>query len=83
MKLVKGNNLTEAQRKHVLQAFIYRLTVENNYPERNPCGATVDPITDKQWLTDHAFYITNDDDLSGLHTHCEPSYLADTFEQVS
>ena len=77
MKLIKGNNLTTTQKMQVLRMFRMRLTIENNYPRVNPCGATIAPITDKQWLTDNSFYICNNGNLSSRHTHCEPAFLAD------
>lgn len=77
MKLIKGKNLNDEQKQQVLRMYVHRLTVENNYPAINPCGARVKPITDKQWLKEHAFYVCNNGDLSQKHNHCEPAFLAD------
>jgi len=77
MKLIRGNNLTPLQQKVVLSAYTYRLTTENGYPSRNPCGATVPAISDARWLKEHAFYITSAGRLSNRHRHCVPAYMAD------
>ena len=77
MKLVKGDALSAEARQQVLAAYVYRLTMENGYPARNPCGARVPPISDAQWLAEHAFYIRKDGRLAGNRHHAEPSFLAD------
>jgi len=77
MKLIKGNELPHNLKKEVLRKYTYRLTTENGYPEYNPCNGSVPAITDEQWLSEHAFYITNNGKLSCHHLRCEPAYLAD------
>lgn len=37
----------------------------------------VAPISDAQWLAEHAFYVTNAGSLSRKHSHCEPYYMAE------
>lgn len=78
-KLVKGRDLTPDQVSQVKRAFIYRLTVENGYPKRNPTGASVPAVTDAQWIDDHAFYITKEGKLSRARgeNHCEPAFMAE------
>jgi len=82
-KLVKGRDLTPEQIVEVKRAFIYRLTWENRYPDENPCGATVDPITDEEWISKHAFYITKAGKLSNApgENHCEPVFMAEVTEE--
>lgn len=77
MKLTKGNKLPSELQEQIKRNYIYRLTIENGYPEKNPCNAKVPAIGDEQWLAEHAFYVTNNGALSKKHTHCEPHYLAD------
>lgn len=76
-QLVKGENLTADQIKQVKATFVYRLTVENGYPQRNPCKASVPAIRDAQWLREHAFYINRDGKLASKPRHCEPVCLAE------
>ena len=77
MKLTRGDKLTPEQRAAVLRVYVYRLTTENGYAQRNPCRARVPAISDEQWLREHAFYVTKDGHLSNRHGHCEPAYLAE------
>lgn len=77
MKLTKGTQLNEATKREVLRSFVYRLTTENGYPGRNPCGARVPAISDAQWLSEHAFYVTKSGALARNRHHAEPHYLAD------
>ena len=77
-RLVKGENLSSAQIKQVKAAFVYRLTIENGYPQRNPCGATVPAVSDAQWIKEHAFYIrSSDGQLADKPAYCEPVSMAD------
>lgn len=76
-KLTVGTQLLPATRRHVLSAYLYRLTIENGYPERNPCGARVPAITDAQWLQEHAFYTRKDGSLDNHMRYCEPAFLAE------
>ena len=75
--LLRGDKLPGLTRQAVLRQYTYRLTVENNYPARNPCQARVPAITDAQWLAEHAFYVNRDGRLSRRHKHCMPHYMAD------
>jgi hypothetical protein len=77
MKLVKGDKLAPETRREVLNAFVYRLTSENGYPARNPCGARVPAISDTQWLSEHAFYVRVDGKLARNRRHAEPCFLAE------
>lgn len=77
-RLVKGENLSSAQVKQVKAVFVHRLTTENGYPQRNPCGATVPAISDEQWIKEHAFYIRSSDGrLADKPNHCEPVFMAE------
>lgn len=73
MNLVNGSKLKPSTRAAALARFTNRLTTENGYPQRNPCGASVPAISDEQWLAEHDFYVTNSGKLSNLHGHCEPA----------
>jgi hypothetical protein len=73
MNLVNGSKLKLAARAEALARFIYRLTTENGYPQRNPCGARVPAISDEEWLANHDFYVTNSGKLLNRHGHCEPA----------
>lgn len=77
MKLVTGDKLSSEARREVLSAFVYRLTTENGYPARNPCGARVPAISDEQRLKEHAFYVTKSGRLARNRHHAEPHYAAD------
>lgn len=74
MELVNGNKLPFALQEEVKRKFPYRLTTENGYPEKNPCGARVKPISDAEWLARTDFYVTNKGALSNRHNHCHTSY---------
>lgn len=83
-RLVKGRDLTPEQVAAVKRAFIYRLTTENGYPQRNPFGPhfdkpTVAAVSDAQWIDDHAFYITKKGELSNANgeKHAEPAWMAE------
>lgn len=75
MRLITGDKLPPAARAEVLRAYVYRLTTENGYPARNPCGARVPAITDSQWLADHAFWVTNSGRLARNRHHAEPACM--------
>lgn len=75
-ELVKGEDLTPAQRAQVLEAYIYRWTNENEGVEsRFPGGQgpTMDKQSDEDWIKEHAFRFTNDGRLMGS---AQPVYLA-------
>lgn len=74
-KLIPGNQLSAGQQRMVKAAFVYRLTSENGYPQRNPTGAIVEPISDAEWLEKYAFYIKANGDLANKPNHCEPIYF--------
>lgn len=78
-KLIKGENLTPAQVQYVKSAFVYRLTTENGYPQRNPCNARVPAISDAQWIEERAFWFNNDGTPCHARgkSHAEPAFLAD------
>lgn len=77
MRLTKGNELSSATRAEVLRAYVYRLTTENGYPKRNPCGARVPAISDSQWLSEHAFWVTSSGRLARNRHHAEPAFMAE------
>ena len=82
-KLVKGQDLTPEQVRAVKAAFTYRWTKENlvhvvsTYVRKGISVPTMLPVTDEQWLNDHAFYIRQDGTLADIPKHCEPAYMAD------
>lgn len=76
-KLTPGNKLSPAQIAQVKRAFVYRLTTENGYPQRNPTGARVPAITDEQWINEHAFYFRKDGQLASRPAHCEPAFMVE------
>jgi hypothetical protein len=76
-KLVRGDKLTDAQRRQVLNAFIYRLTFENQrqHPAQvKQAGGRV-TMSDGQWIREHAFRFTKSGQLSGRWA--EPHFLAE------
>ena len=73
MNLVNGSKLSLNARREALLRFAHRLTTENGYPQRNPCGARVPAISDAQWLKEHDFYVKKDGSLSLSFNHCEPA----------
>ena len=77
MALITGDKLSARLQAEVLRAYTFRTTIENGYPRRNPCKARIAAITDRQWLVDHAFYITKRGTLDARRRHAEPAYLAD------
>ena len=68
MKLVKGSELNDSQRRQVYAAYVNRF---------HAIGTGKYYATDNDWLVDHAFYFTKEGKLSRNHNHCEPHYLAD------
>jgi len=64
MKLIKGDQLSESQRREVLGAYIHRHL-------DTTCK------TDAEWLAKHAFYVTKAGRLARNHRYCEPAYLAE------
>lgn len=77
MKLVKGSDIHPSRHAAILARFVYRLTTENGYPERNPCGATCPAISDAQWIAEHAFWLRKDGQLVLNRRYAEPAFMAD------
>lgn len=77
MKLVKGSDIHPSLHAAILAPFVYRLTVENGYPARNPTGARVPAVTDREWLDAHAFWLRKDGRLAANRRHAEPAFMAD------
>lgn len=75
MKLVKGTNLSEQQRRNVLAAFPYRHTVERPDPARQQPPA----YSDADFVQRYAFYMRNDGRLADRPNHCVPIALYDAF----
>lgn len=74
MKLVKGKDLSDAQRQEVMRAFVHRgysIGVGKHY------------ATDDAWIIDHAFYMTKSGRLSLRAVRCEPHYLADSYNNCA
>lgn len=67
--LIKGQNLTERQRREVLMCYINR---------HHAIGEGGYYANDEAWLRDHAFHFVKDGSrLARNRHHCEPSFLAD------
>lgn len=84
--LIKGKNLTKQQRTMVLNAFIYRLTIENiaiagkiyRHVEGKKITERRVTETDAQWLNKHAFHFVKDGSrLMENRKHAEPEFMAD------
>ena len=80
--LIKGKNLTDKQRKEVLNTFGYRWTVENKSRSSFWHGIhgkpTMELQSDEDWLAEHAFHFVKDGSrLCFNRHHAEPHYLAD------
>jgi len=84
-QLIKGDQLTPSQQREVLRADIFagRWTKENyerakvwEHSSNIPDLSDV-PVSDKQWLSNHAFYILPDGHLAHKPAYCEPAYMAD------
>lgn len=78
MKLILGSELNEDQKKEVTRAFIYRKTVENKaYIDMHGLSYKhgfdfVAIMTDKEWLENYAFWITDNGRLAGNRYRCVP-----------
>lgn len=77
--LVIGSDLSLGTRRDILRRYVYRLTIENGYPQRNPTKAKIEATTDAQWLRDHSFYVTKAGRLDNRYNHCMPCYMADNY----
>lgn len=75
MALIRGDKLSPSLRNAVLRAYVHRNTHEHPFPLS---GGT--PVSDAEWLTAHAFYVTKAGTLDSRCNHCEPACLADDFE---
>jgi hypothetical protein len=79
--LIKGYRLNDRQRRDVLNVFGYRWTVENMPRAKLWTGKpwpTVTPVTDEQWLRDHAFhFVKSGTRLKAGRHYAEPAYMAD------
>ncbi len=64
MRLVKGKDLTGAQREEVWRTYAMRHL-------DTTCRS------DEEWLRKHAFYVRKDGHLASRPSHCEPEYVAD------
>lgn len=77
--LVKGNELPANLKAQVLNAYIYRWTVENQRVSEvyaNISCPTMEKVSDAEWLAAHAFHVTKAGKLDSRRRHCEPAYLA-------
>ena len=80
MRRVSGNKLHAADRKHVLAAYVYRMTTESR--ERWPDATRVmlrghyrmPERTDAEWLANTMFSVRKDGRLDGRVRHCETSH---------
>ena len=75
MLLLIGCELSPQTQREVLSAYVYRLTTENGYPKKNPCGARVPAVSDVQWLREHAFWVTKSGRLARNRHHAEPAFM--------
>ncbi len=79
--LVRGDQLTADQKRQVLNAFIYRWTKENEVRARQLFAKhggppRIAPVTDAQWIKDHAFHMTKAGHLQLNRRHAEPAFMA-------
>jgi hypothetical protein len=73
MSTKRGNELTAADRQHVLAAYVYRNTIENK--QANPdavraAGGSLPPISDEVWLAITEFNVTKDGTLDQRQRYC-------------
>lgn len=86
MPWVRGSELPERLRVAVLNRYVYRMTVESirRWPEAAKTmrdgGYAMPPISDEQWLSEKAFYVTRNGELSERHRYCTPARLVDLHE---
>jgi hypothetical protein len=83
MACVNGSKLTRETREAVLSAYGYRWTVENQARARQWLSGqvpTIPPVSDSQWLAEHAFHVRKDGSLDARRRHCEPACLADDWQ---
>lgn len=79
MPLVTGDQLPKHLQEDVLRSYIYRWTTENLRQRpfvRALVKAKIKPVSDKQWLYDHAFMVTSTGRLSEQQEYAEPRYMA-------
>lgn len=80
-QLVKGKQLTPEQVKQVKAAFVYRWTIENLPRAKQLMESvghpTIEPVSDAQFINEHAFYFRKDGKLASCPHHCEPVFLAE------
>lgn len=67
-ELVRGDKLTDAQRKEVLARFVYRNLEKDTVRDKE--------TRDRDWLRAHAFYVRADGRIADKPGHCEPAYMA-------
>lgn len=84
--MIRGDRLTAKQKDQVLAAFIYRWTIENrksaeaNFHHGGFSFPKIEPCTDAQWLTGHAFYFLKDGSrLNARKPYAESAILAEDF----
>lgn len=83
-KLIKGENLTSAQRAEVKSAFIHRFTGEHRpkwVDMRRDDGIHIDYLpthaTDNEWINAHAFYIRKDGHIATRPATAMPAWMTD------
>ncbi len=69
---LRGTELTGDDQRHVLRAYLYRLTTENGYPAKNPCGARVAAVSDAYWMSTHCFLVRKNGRLDMRSHSCIP-----------
>jgi hypothetical protein len=83
MRLIKGKDLNNKQRRHVLASFVYRWTFENeravraHYSRLKLSCPSMPLQTDAQYLAEHAFWFKNNGEPTDVIRYCEPEYVAD------
>jgi hypothetical protein len=82
-KLVRGDRLPFHLQQEVLRAYVHRWTFENEHRiahQREALRARgVEPVplvSDAEWLTQHAFWVTKAGKLDARRKHAEPGSLA-------
>jgi hypothetical protein len=78
VRLVKGSELTPDQRSQVLNAFVYRHTIQHPSPQSYAKGRAPTPTqTDDDWLREHAFHFTKNGRLAMNRHYAEPAFMVD------
>ncbi len=81
--LITGDKLTSDNRRAVLASYVWRWTHENlatataAYSKLKGGPPTMQPVSDAQWLREHAFYVNKDGSLNRRRRYAEPRWMVD------